>query len=301
MRFSQRIGKTPIKVELEREGLSLELKNLLWNHLIISISNNSSSHSSTLNIRKTVISRFAVLENDEISCAEDYIISVLCKLWINYFRKSISNLPFISHYQNQTFYDFKLVLDEYEKIFYNSEWYESLDLIEQIGKYFPFLHEQWNSAFEQEMSAYRFVNGEIIEINSKEEIAEIEQAINDNDQFNAVKIHLETALTLMSNRENPDYRNSIKESISAIESIVKKIINDDKATLGQALKRVQERHNLPNALKEAFNKLYGYTSDEGGIRHALTDDSIEVTYAEARFMLIACSAFINYLKLKAEI
>lgn len=42
MKFSQRIGKTPVKVELEREGLSPELKNLLWNEVVFLIREESS-------------------------------------------------------------------------------------------------------------------------------------------------------------------------------------------------------------------------------------------------------------------
>lgn len=52
---------------------------------------------------------------------------------------------------------------------------------------------------------------------------------------------------------------------------------------------------LHPALKGAFDKLYGYTSSNSGIRHALVDDSIPVCSEDARFMLISCSAFINYL------
>lgn len=288
MRFSQRIGKTPVKVELEREGLNLELRNLLWNPIA------ELGHNRNLNCCPK--HDFHVIKH------QDSIETYLYHIWVNFLTKTIDDIPIIEYeYQDGSFgehYNFNLVLQECKKYFYDAQWYKALDLIEEFGKYFPQFKKKWNAGFEQEMSAYRFVNDKIVQIDSKEEIAEIEQAINDNDQFNTVKIHLETALTLMSNCENPDYRNSIKESISAIESIVKKIINDDKATLGQALKRVQERHNLPKALQKSFEMLYGYTSDEGGIRHALTDDSIEVTYAEARFMLIACSAFINLIKLK---
>ena len=45
---------------------------------------------------------------------------------------------------------------------------------------------------------------------------------------------------------------------------------------------------------EAFLSLYGYTSDENGIRHG----GIDFTNApseDAKYMLISCSAFINYL------
>ncbi|MEB7145202.1 hypothetical protein NEM79_21265, partial [Escherichia coli] len=45
----------------------------------------------------------------------------------------------------------------------------------------------------------------------------------------------------------------------------------------------------------AFSQLYGYTSDQGGICHALTEEDVNPTLAEAKFMLVTCSAFSNYL------
>ena len=48
-------------------------------------------------------------------------------------------------------------------------------------------------------------------------------------------------------------------------------------------------------MKEAFGKLYGYTSDANGIRHAGDIGGPSSTFEEAKFMLVSCSAFINYL------
>ena len=48
-------------------------------------------------------------------------------------------------------------------------------------------------------------------------------------------------------------------------------------------------------MKKAFTCLYGYTSDSGGIRHALTEDDVVPNFEDAKFMLVSCSAFINYL------
>ena len=145
------------------------------------------------------------------------------------------------------------------------------------------------------MSAYRFVDNKLIEINSKEEIVEIETAIKNTDKFTSVKAHLKRAVELYSDRKTPDYRNSIKESISAVESLSKIITKNEKTTLGQALKELETKHNIPGSLKSAFSSLYGYTSDEGGIRHSLLTSGVSVDIEEARFMLIACSAFVNYL------
>ena len=99
---------------------------------------------------------------------------------------------------------------------------------------------------------------------------------------------------MLSEKEKPDYRNSIKESISAVESLCKKISENDKATLGAALTTLEKRGILHPALKSAFSSLYGYTNDANGIRHSLLQES-NLTSADARFMLISCSAFINYV------
>lgn len=40
--------------------------------------------------------------------------------------------------------------------------------------------------------------------------------------------------------------------------------------------------------------LYGWRSDSAGIRNAIKDQSI-VESADAQFMLVTCSAFVNYL------
>ena len=47
-------------------------------------------------------------------------------------------------------------------------------------------------------------------------------------------------------------------------------------------------------MESAFTSLYGYTSDEGGIRHGSIDVS-NTPSEDAKFMLVSCSAFVNYL------
>ena len=54
---------------------------------------------------------------------------------------------------------------------------------------------------------------------------------------------------------------------------------------------------IPQTLLEGLKKLYYFTNGKDGIRHALMNES-QIGYAEAYFMLIACSSFINYLKIK---
>ena len=151
-----------------------------------------------------------------------------------------------------------------------------------------------NTVLEQEFVGYRFVQGKIIAVTNKIEIDEIEQACA--APFKGCQSHLEKAVTFLSDRDKKDYKNCIKESISAVESVCQIITESDTATLGTALKKLKE-HGLQihPALESAFGKLYGYTSDEGGIRHCEGLFVSNVSFEEAKFMLVSCSAFVNYL------
>lgn len=89
---------------------------------------------------------------------------------------------------------------------------------------------------------------------------------------------------------------SIHQSISAVESVARQLDPDAARTLGPALKSLEKHDALHPALKEGFLKIYGYTSDEPGIRHALLDSGqAKVGQDEAVFMLGACASFASYL------
>jgi len=56
--------------------------------------------------------------------------------------------------------------------------------------------------------------------------------------------------------------------------------------------------DVHGALDGAFTKIYGYSSNAQGIRRALMDEP-DLEFEAAKFMLVACSAFVNYLLAKA--
>ncbi|MFT7288883.1 MAG: hypothetical protein ACI87W_003007 [Halieaceae bacterium] len=63
----------------------------------------------------------------------------------------------------------------------------------------------------------------------------MENSIESTDRFGGARVHLQTALSLMNDRDMPDYRNSIKESISAVEAVASVIVSEEHTTLGKAL------------------------------------------------------------------
>ncbi len=154
--------------------------------------------------------------------------------------------------------------------------------------------EEINKLFEKECVGFRFIDDKIVAITDKIEIKEIEESLQSD--YGGCKSHIEKAVGFLADREHKDYKNCIKESISAVESICQIIVEDEKATLGAAIKKLKSNGiNIHPALETAFSKLFGYTSDEGGIRHAEGFFVSEVSFEEAKFMLVSCSAFVNYL------
>jgi AbiJ-like protein len=158
--------------------------------------------------------------------------------------------------------------------------------------------EQYQSTFnrvlEREKSGYRLIGRIITPIVDTEQLASIQCALDSSAPFRAAAQHIKTALSLYADRKTPDYRNSVKESISAIESAVKIISGKNEATLGDALKLIDAKKPMHEAFKQALLKLYGYASDAKGVRHALLDETI-VDEVDARFMIVTCSAFVTYL------
>lgn len=285
--FSQRYGYKKVREQIQRETIDQVLRNQLWNLLTENYFyglRTSGGNDSKYPFHSTYLQ-------------QNKSLNLLCKdLWHDHFNKPLDTLS-------------NKVLEVYiylRKYYMESIWFAVYDFIEFVANRYEMEYtnkefvDMCNTAFTQQLSAYRFINRKIVEITSEQEIQEIEKAIEISPS--SVQQHLSNSLDKLSNKTNPDYRNSIKESISAVESLCKLITGDDKATLSKALTKIQSEGTmiLHPSLKTAFDKIYGYTSNEGGIRHSLIDEDSNVDLEEARFMLVTCSAFINYLKVKAD-
>lgn len=275
LRFSQRIGKVPVRQMLQVDGIDETLTNRLWNHILIDF-----------------LQAFDGYKHYSVYAQRFFNL-----VWLNFFKEKIDEIPsrgsgiIVNTNAMEVFI---------RKWFLNSEWYGKYDFIEYLVEYdHPNAHqfrEKVNQVLKEELSGYTIINNQIVPITSEHEISSIEEALNNSSKYSPVETHLQKALEMLSDRQSPDYRNSIKESISAVEAYCKILTGDSKATLGEALKQMEKSHKLHSALKVSFTALYGYTSDSGGIRHSLLEDDISVTFEDAKFMLVSCSAFFNYLK-----
>ena len=135
-----------------------------------------------------------------------------------------------------------------------------------------------------------FIDKKLVPITDENEIKSIETSLDLLSSIPWARIHIKTAIDHLSDRDNPDYRNSVKESVSAVESVANYINWTDSDTLWKAIKKLW----IHKALEGAFSQLYWYTSDADWIRHFMLEEST-LDFADAKYMLVSCSAFINYL------
>ena len=145
-----------------------------------------------------------------------------------------------------------------------------------------------NAMLVREGSGYRFISGVLVPVTNDIELTSVEAASAHIGSFKGASQHIVQAVRHLGDRDNPDYRNAIKESISAIESAVE-------VATGQAdFRKGVQKLGMHSQLGQALVNLYQWASDEEGIRHAMTEDS-RVGIAEARCIVVTSSALVNYL------
>ncbi len=227
LKFSDRIGVTQPSQALQINILSEALKNSLWNF-----------------IYKTV---FGIEARHFVKS-----IKFICE---HYYKEQIDKLP-------NNNYDYITWLKDK---FYSAtaKWYEIYNLFEFMVDYWNQLHpfvsrkdfiEGINFILERENSGYRFVSGELVPITNESEIKSISDSIElakQNRLFGAAT-HFESALEFLSLKPEPDFRNTIKESISAVESVVKQITNEKGGGLDKALAILDAKLKFHRAFQSVY-------------------------------------------------
>jgi hypothetical protein len=161
------------------------------------------------------------------------------------------------------------------------------------------LRREIAETFVMARAAYRVVDDCIVAIGTEEQAAAFERAISDADAKGATAARKQLVAAGVALR-NSDWAGSVRESIHAVEAVAVRLA-PDADTLGAALKVMEQRGHLHGSLKAAFGSLYGYSSDEEGVRHALVfSDEAKVDEADALFMMGACASFVSYLLARSK-
>lgn len=284
--FSERYSYEPLPQPMRLEEISDDLRREIWNttrELFRSTQKNPSSWVSTcffeseIRFIEQVLGKFLKKPEDEIDTSYTGAL--------DHFKTLILESPF------------NVVLDLIEAIA-NHEPHESMyehwrgDLTKLFSVRIKILFDKHAASYWLDVSRrpYHFFPR-----SNREQGEATQEAMNTlrKADMEGASTHLRQAKEQIKARQ---FAKSIADSIHAVESVARQI--DPKSqTLSPALNSLEKAGLIKHpALKDAFSKLYGYTSDEQGIRHALINKgSADVGVDEAVFMFGACASFAAYL------
>jgi hypothetical protein len=166
----------------------------------------------------------------------------------------------------------------------------------------PFDHDETFPVYQAKLNALLLEDGIGWNLNAKSELhrplprplaarAEATDALL-VDQFANARIHYQKATQYLY--QHPvDEANAIKEIVSALESVSKKLCPKT-ATLGDALKALRKRPTMPAHLLDAIEKIYVYSNATPLIRHG-HDAPQGPGILEAELCFLVGVASIRYL------
>ena len=275
--FSQREGRAPLPEPMRLEHVSKDCRHLVW----LAVDN------SIKELRRHSDFGYYYYERNSsmYHIVSEYTIKVL-----HWPHDHIKHEP----HEHQELLREKIIEKNYDQVLTLVEFILRHNLCPQQ------LQKDLENAFKEVPLAYavQTINHlpTIVPRSSEESGAATQQAIETIEQKGpaGAKTHLHDAVEAINEQR---YADAVRESIHAVESVARTIDPNAGKTLGPALKYLEKAGVLNHrALQEAFSKLYGYTNDENGIRHALLDEgTADVDLDDAVFMFGACASFAAYL------
>ena len=193
---------------------------------------------------------------------------------------------------------------EIKKLFLHGAFNQVFDFLQVVLRHPSTPHEfrdSVSSVLRYCMCAYTVIEDgpTIVPISLPEQRKSIQDAFRvlKPGLFKGARSHLRKSAECIN---NGDLAGSVRESIHAVESVARRLNADAEKSLKPALDALSQKAPLHPAFKRGIENLYGYTSDEDGIRHALLGEQEKVDIDDAVFMFGACTSFTAYLVNKAR-
>jgi hypothetical protein len=272
--FEQAEGAEPLPSQLKLKELSQQLRAALW---------------------RVVYDSFRQAKAEPL-----YLVSVFTSPW-DYILRDMHTYRY--HRMADTFVNrFDELAAEAKKVFEDGDYVAVFGWLQWALRRqdCPYqFSEKIDAALRSGRAAYRVLDrNTIVPIASEAELDTLKRAFADlaATEFLGARAHLKNAAAELTAGHVAD---SIRESIHSVESVVS--VLEPKGDFAKALSRLDAKIKIHEAMKIGFTKLYGFTSNEQGIRHPLLEVSAaNVDESDALFMIGACATFVSYLINKAR-
>lgn len=271
--FAQAEGADPLPIQMQPKELSRELRALMWSMIWRSMSYSKITKAVTYP-----------------QVGEPWR-SMLMDAHVELYHKNIDEF---SLRWSEVSPKVKSALTSYSYI----EFFGLLQYLIRHAKCPTYLPGAIDGVLVTSRAAYRVIDKTIVPIASEEEAGAVMRAFTDVQfpMFRGARSHLRNSTDALNEGRFAD---SARESIHAVESVARALTGKDK--LSDALSELEKGAKIHKAMKGGFDRLYGWTSDEQGIRHPLLDEGdANVTEADALFMLGACASFVSLLIAKGR-
>lgn len=272
--FEQSEGAQPLPSQLALRQLSPELRALMWDVI----------YSNLIANRVVRYQKY---------CIGGWLFEVLKDYWVRRLHKMADEFDD----------NFSTAVVFAKQITVNGTYVKAFGFLEFVIRH-PDCPEDFADAMDEALSdgrsAYRILDRDtIVPIVTEAEGEVIKSAFSDldNESLGGARAHLRNAA---SELVNGNWGGAIRESVHAVEAVAR-TLEPSATTLDPALARLEKAGHIHTALRQGFGKLYGFTNDEKGIRHALLDKSeADVDEVDAIYMFGSCAAFVSYLIGKAR-
>ena len=277
--FSQAEGIEPLPQPAALGGLPREARNALWNITYLSL--------------KTSITSPTGLYGDTTTYIKEPWKTILQHY---YFHLNKPADEFTAEYRTW--------VHEIKSLFMKDDYNRVFDFLQFVLRHRsdpPKFRPAIASVLEKYRCAYTVIDEgpTIVPIALPEQRKSIQEAFRvlRSGPFEGARSHLRKSAEYIN---NGDLAGSVRESIHAVESVAKRLDANAGKTLKPALDALSQKVDLHPAFKLGIENLYGYTSDEDGVRHAHLDGEANVDIDDAVFMFGACTSFVAYLVNKAR-
>lgn len=277
LNFSQREGYEDLPSAMRPEELSNDLRRQIFN-FVRSILAKQSWRGEEIRFKnpdfvrflEQILGAYQRIPENHVSTSYRDVIRVIEQILL----KGVFNrvLDFLELFINK-FHNSHDVGEPIAQTFKDQVAYYRLDLTKEPYHFFPIASQEQGESTQQSLETLML------------------------HERNGASSHLRQAAEHINAKQFSD---SIVDSIHAVESVARQIDQSANSNLERALSSL-ERGGIKwhPALKTALIKLYGYTSDEEGLRHALIErSSADVNEDDAIFMFGACASFAAYLSKK---
>lgn len=176
---------------------------------------------------------------------------------------------------------------------YANDW-EVRTTREEVQNY---LTDELQRIFLEENLSYSFIQGEVRRrgrSHTKKQISKAEPTLGD-PRLDSARKHYAKALAYFEHPSKPDFENSVKEAVCAVEAAARHLFPQTKAkTLGKVINRIKgtEEGQLPKPLADTITGLYAYRNAGDGVSHGGADGGKATRHIAEYALSIAASQII---------